>query len=212
MANLPTVEELKAKRDAFNGLVRDYIEGRGETFIDKAISAPGARFILETLEEEANQNPGEHAVLDMGTGFSTFFVGVEWCRRRGWKYLGVEHDKTWLRFMRRLLDQSGQDYQGHVTLTTRGAWAATDAMARYFAIIVDQNPGLETRAKDTPRLTSQLHPDGVMLFDDWRPKHEGRIRRALAASPGEWIIGDGGDELRRFPRDKTIGWARRKIE
>jgi hypothetical protein len=105
-----------------------------------------------------------------------------------------------------------------VTLMTRSSWesrwhsetsASGIIRGPFEAIIIDQNPSLETRAEDTPRLSTTLSETGVMLFDDWRPKHEGRIRRAFQKAKGDWIIGDGGDGVRRFPKDKTIGWARR---
>lgn len=77
-------------------------------------------------------------------------------------------------------------------------------------VIVDHNPGLPQRAKDVPFLVRMMAPDGVMLFDDWRPKHEGRIRRAFAALGGDWEI-DADDSLREAAyANKTIGRVRRR--
>jgi predicted O-methyltransferase YrrM len=101
--------------------------------------------------------------------------------------------KTWLR-----------GGQAHDTFTV-GLIDRTE-QKEYDVIIVDHGPQLQTRADDVPWLVSQLAPEGIMLFDDWRPKHEGRIRRALAAVGGNWEIGMGPDTKRTL-RDKGIGYA-----
>lgn len=81
----------------------------------------------------------------------------------------------------------------------------------YQAIIFDQGPDLDGRAKSIAWAHRLLRPEGVLLFDDWRPKHAGRIQRALSSitrSTGRWHIGCC-EETRRTPRDKAIGWATR---
>lgn len=83
---------------------------------------------------------------------------------------------------------------------------------RHQVIIVDHGPDLPTRARDTAEwLPAHLDPNGFFAFDDWRPKHEGRIRRALGSRKGgDWVIESGGDHLKRFSGDKTIGYAWRR--
>src|SRR5690606_35995500 len=103
-------------------------------------------------------------------------------------YTGRDHNPEWIAFVaERVVGKSGIVFPQSTTL---GVIDRSERSA-YDVIIVDHGPQLETRAADVPWLVSQLAPGGVMLFDDWRPKHEGRIRRALAAVGGKWDIGEG---------------------
>lgn len=159
-------------------------------------------------------------VLDMGLGFSTVVIG-EWMAAQpdAWtmEYVGVDHDQDWLSFIAELVAHhnfgTGPHMASHVGCsfwerpphdhTEPDSWGKSG----FDVILVDHGDGkgtdLDTRAADTPWLSTMLEPDGIMLFDDWRPKHEGRIRRAL---PEGWTFG-AAEWTRRFPRDKAIGWA-----
>lgn len=208
MAPVPSIDNLREARERYQELVRQRAEQRGERYYDKALSAEGLHFIMSVIVKRKAR-----VVLDMGLGFSTVVLGVSMATERC-AYWGADHDGEWLAWMRdtalvafRLLKPS----DSHFRLTTIDELRNHDELTpSYFdAIIVDHGPQLDTRATDTPWLTTLLRPDGILLFDDWRPKHEGRIRRALAKADGEWEIG-AAEHTRRFERDKAIGYATRK--
>lgn len=195
-------------RQVYHEHVREHLESEGIAFVDKAISAPGAAFIEQVMGQRRRTSM---RVLDMGIGFSTM-VFARWMERQpdAWTmdYVGVEHDASWCAFVSRLPGM-GPDQQ----LVARRPHDHGSPRWRkdgFDVIVVDHGDGkgtdLDTRAKDTPWLATMLRPDGIMLFDDWRPKHEGRIRRAL---PNGWRIG-AAEWTRRYPRDKAIGWAVRE--
>lgn len=210
------VADLRERRRAYHEQVRAYVQSKGQSFVDKAISAEGAAFILDVLEQRLRL-PDPLRVLDMGLGFSTVFIG-EWIGHAARpsdvispaEYVGFDHDQAWVRFVEGLIVAIGfPPFPRHLLTdrehVTHAAVAGADD--GFDVIVVDhgdeQGTDLSTRAKDTPWLTTLLRPGGVMLFDDWRPKHEGRIRRALGEG---WTIG-AAEWTRRFPRDKAIGWA-----
>lgn len=214
---LRRLRELTSQRERYHAKVKRYLERQGGTFDDLAISAPGAVFILGMVEQRRRTSM---RVLDMGLGFSTVFV-TDWMgqQRDGWTmdYVGIDHDQAWLEFIaREVVDPAPSRHLMRVHPRvhyhrreprdhSEPDWKKTG----FDVIIVDHGDGaptgLDTRAVDTPWLSEMLRPGGVMLFDDWRPKHEGRIRRAL---PKRWRIG-AAEWTRRFPQDKAIGWAMR---
>jgi len=206
-------------RERYNERVREHIEKGGGQFVDKAISVPGGLFILSQLEAQRAAVQGEFRVLDFGTGFSTVFI-LSWMQMstEDTRYFGVDHDEQWLTFITSVVDEMKAAPERaafpRYYLSTRKQFfgAPKEAIGRFDVVIVDHGPGLDERAADIPRLSKLVKPNGLMLFDDWRPKHEGRVRRALDAVGGadKWHIGSGGDALRRFEGDKSIGWARKR--
>lgn len=222
-------------------LIRQWRQGYHETVcehigagaVDMAISCPGAFYILKVLGERIVEHTPESRVpgtvyddalqvLDMGTGFSTMFIrewaiGADICESL--VYTGRDHNPDWLAFIERTFVKDDPEYASsgltvpdnfHLGLIDRSEQGPLCQWSCYDVIIVDHGPQLQTRADDVPWLVTQLKPGGVMLFDDWRPKHEGRIRRALAAVGGDWTIGMGQD-TKRWPGDKGIGFATRKV-
>ena len=197
----------------------------GDGAIDKAISVPGAFYILTVIAEMIALRPREYKVgevskdavriLDMGLGYLSVCV-QQWATvievEELLVYHGRDHDPGWVAFVESLLrnPDSTDELLGfpNVNNTHLGVIDRTEE-GQYDVIVVDHGPTLDTRASDVPWLVSMLAPGGVMLFDDWRPKHEGRIRRALAAVGGSWDIGMG-DDTKRTARDKGIGYARRR--
>ncbi len=201
---LQSIEELEQLRAAYHEQVVTHVTKRGQPFVDMAISAPGARFILERLEEHYQGDPStrQYHVLDMGLGFSTCFVG-QWVATGPYRrYFGVDPNEVWCAFMKDV----ARGMSLPVEVKPRAAFRP--ATKHFDAIIVDHGPQLQTRADDVPWLVTLLANDGIMLFDDWRPKHEGRIRRAFAAVAGDWHI-EAPEHVRRSPRDKSIGFVRR---
>lgn len=219
MTTLPTTQELTELRKQYHDHVRTYVEGRGQKFIDMAISVPGARYILEQVEKVAAnkranapvREPIHFSILDCGMGFSTMFL-LPWARAQKdlrAAYHPYDHDADWMSMILLHAEDLISDVRVQVK-PERNITLLGDT--KFDVILVDHGPSLDARSEHTPGLTRSLAPGGVMLFDDWRPKHEGRIRRALDKVGGQkvWHIGDGGDALRRFPGDKSIGWARRR--
>lgn len=204
---IPTLVELTELRREYHERVKAHV---GDAFIDMAISAPGALFILEQLDKRWHDavERGQLGILDMGVGFSTAFIHRWALEHVGTTYCGVDHSADWLAFMAQV------DTPDWLTLELRSAFEArAQEQAPFDVIIVDHGHAsachMQTRASDVPWLVTLLKPDGIMLFDDWRPKHEGRIRRALAAVGGGWHI-EAPEHVRRWPRDKSIGLAWRE--
>jgi hypothetical protein len=197
--------ELSERRERYHDKVRAHLHDGSRTFVDKAITAEGAAFVVAVLNHRRRTSM---RMLDMGLGFSTDFVGW-WMGEQpdGWTmdYVGVDHDLAWCAFIDR--EVAVDDQRPLVVRQPHERGAPQWAAGGFDVILVDHGDGkgtdLDTRAADTPWLSTMLKPDGVMLFDDWRPKHEGRIRRAL---PKGWRLG-AAEWTRRFERDKAIGWA-----
>jgi SAM-dependent methyltransferase len=215
--------ELRALRETYHRWVGKELERRGIQLVDMALSAEGVAFVLQVLDYAAllrtrspDGGPGLR-ILDMGCGFSTLAIG-EWMLKKGElpvDYVGVDHDEDWLNFMVREVGGTNQRF----FLRPPGGTAREADQhppprwirdRGYDVIIVDHGPQLQNRADDANWLAEMLEPGGIMLFDDWRPKHEGRIRRALnpPGRPPSWAIGSA-EWTRRTPRDKAIGWAKR---
>lgn len=200
---MPRLAELIVDRDRYHSLVHERAVERGEKYKEMSMSAQGVAFILEMLKKRK-----AHAVLDFGTGFSTATIG-RWLASRRAAYLGVEHDAEWLSWVNDVVVPAFmRPSPSHLQLQTRDGFIEEFKGSKWDAIIVDHGPTLDARAADIPWLTTFLKPDGIMLFDDWRPKHEGRCRRALAKTKGKWNI-DAAEHTRRFAKDKAIGWATR---
>lgn len=144
------------------------------------------------------------------------------------RYVGVDHNLDWLAFMRKRefeLTESGAGgtvqrpgemmsrthFERRLKTGSKAYKEAYPGFDKFDAILVDHGPELQTRADDVPWLLTLLRDDGIMLFDDWRPKHEGRIRRALASAEPQTNFQIYAPEgVRRFRRDKTIGAVSRR--
>jgi hypothetical protein len=181
----------------------------GEGFVEMAMTVPGAAFVLEVIEDmekRAASNGRRLRVAELGTGFSTVFVG-SWMINDS-EYCGelwsMDHNLDWLAFMRVIGVDLGlvQD-----RFLPREKFIEQAPKGTFDVAIVDHGPQLQTRADDMPWVAELMNDQGVMLFDDWRPKHEGRIRRALG-SLGGWAVSTA-EHTRRYPKDKAIGVARR---
>lgn len=176
----------------------------GPRFTEMSMSVPGAAFVLETLE--GMEKPAR--VAELGTGFSTAFVGswlTNWSEYGG-ELWSMDHNPQWLSFVRVLAVDLGLPLERFLE---RDAFVKGAPRGVFDVVIVDHGPQMQTRADDMPWIAELLSDDGVLLFDDWRPRHEGRIRNALRKLGGGWSV-TSADHTRRFPTDKAIGVVRRK--
>ena len=178
----------------------------GPGFIEKAMSVPGADFVLETLE--GFKRPVR--VAELGMGFSTVFL-ADWLHNwseHGGELWSMEHDERWLSFMRVVGVDFGLPLE---RMLVRHQFLKSVKYGTFDVVIVDHGPELQTRKDDMPWIVKLAGEDGVLLFDDWRPKHEGRIRDALRKNEveGDWVVGSA-EHTRRYPTDKAIGILRRR--
>lgn len=181
-------------------------------YVDHGMSAEGMHFVLGILEDRWHHPlratlVAPVRVLELGAGFSTVVL-LDWCScHEGAMMWSVEHDSRWLQFIRDVTDD-GPVRQRPLVLEARDDFVRRTNVPRFDVAIVDHGPEMQTRADDVPWIAAMMAPDGVMLFDDWRPKHEGRIRRAFAALGGGWLI-EAAAQTRRWPEDKAIASVRR---
>jgi predicted O-methyltransferase YrrM len=194
------MEELEGLKFWYDQRAKAFVGGG---FVEMAMSLPGAAFVLETLAAIDSQV----RIADLGAGFSTVFLGTWLCNwsEYGGELWTMDHNPQWLAFMRVIAVDLGLPLE---RVLEREKFLALAPREAFDVIVVDQGPELQTRADDLPWTVTLLAPGGVLLFDDWRPKHEGRVRRALAGL-GDWEI-SSAEHTRRSPRDKAIGVARRK--
>lgn len=207
-------------RQAYQRQVQQHL---GPTANDLAISVPGGGFIIDEIlrratkiaEERQRRGVGtdQVRVLDMGLGFLTFALAdaaAMWDVEEHIAYQGRDHDAEWISWVQRLLGEHRYGPMWRLAVIDR------EHVGTYDVIIVDHGhpvpaEHLPQRARDTPWLASQLAPGGVIFFDDWRPKHEGRIRRAMATVAGDWQI-EEAPGTKRYERDKAIGVVRLRTE
>lgn len=141
-------------------------------------------------------------VLELGTGLSTVVLHKADLDA---SIISLDHSLEWLLLMAaKLLPHFGIILPApSMMLIPR----SLKELGLYQVIIVDHGPELQTRADDLPWIVKLLAPGGTMVFDDWRPKHEGRIRRGLAKL-GIFDI-EVLEHTRRWDKDKAIAFARR---
>lgn len=221
--NRSAIERLADLRVDYQCLVNEHLRSKGLKVDDLAISAPGCLFICAATNLWVGlPDAAPVRVLELGGGFST----VALCFQQRVELHTRDHDPQWIVFLREMisrLDPVINEADASGILSRRPQWEsaralkprteAAQGLARhggkpYQVIILDQGPSLAARAECIAWAHRLLAADGAFLFDDWRPKHEGRLRRALAAIPGKWHIGHA-EQTRRTRRDKAIGWATR---
>ncbi len=197
------LEKLEGLKHWYDQRAKAFI---GPKFVEMAMSVPGASFVLETVA--AFERPVR--IAELGTGFSTVYLG-DWLLNRaphGGELWSMDHNPEWLSFVRVLAVDIGLPLDRFLL---RHEFLKKAPQGTFDVVIVDHGPELQTRKDDMPWIVKLASQDGVLLFDDWRPKHEGRIRDALRKREvtGDWEV-SAAEHTRRFPTDKAIGILRRK--
>jgi predicted O-methyltransferase YrrM len=177
---------------------------RYPTFKEGAMSLPGIAYVLEVLGEVRPK-----WVLELGSGFSTLVLRT-WQKQladSGSEYVPelvtADHEPTFLAFTRKCLAELGLG-RNELHVLDKAFRERTGGMGLYHAIIIDQGPTLDTRVADLSWCLPALAPGGMLLFDDWRPKFAGKVKRAL--EPRGFVVREAS-AVRRFPTDKAIGVA-----
>ena len=182
--------------------LRGWYDGRAQTFVgeaawegDRAISVPGARFILSKLDELQPET-----IADVGSGYSSLFLR-RWTAGRSATCCSVDHDEGWLGFVQGLAGELGLCTERFVTMERFRDMARPGS---FDVLVVDHGPELQTRLDDIAWLVTLLRPGGCLLFDDWRPRF---ARRATARLAELGFVTEAAEQTRRWPRDKAVGVA-----
>lgn len=179
---------------------------------DLTVSIPGARFVVEQLEEA---NPG--MILEMGSGFTTLVFRawkkhkaqpqrtetVKKTKKKTVQVWTAEHNPEWLAFTRQLLSERQLSTSYLNLLDDR---FRAKKRPKFDFIFVDHGPELITRIADSRWLASLLTANGRLVFDDWRPRFAHRITAALEPLGFTFYV---AEHTRRSPRDKAIAVARK---
>jgi hypothetical protein len=168
-----------------------------------SLMAMSPQALVETVSLINGINASDPWVLELGSGVSTIAMH-KLCPDA--HILSLDHSLDWMMLMvSRILPEFDLELKApSFMMIPRNP----TEIGHYQVILVDHGPQLQTRADDLPWIVKCLAPGGVMIFDDWRPKHEGRIRRGLAKI-GDFKI-DSLENTKRHAKDKSIALARRR--
>lgn len=130
---------------------------------DRGITISGAQYLARAIRV---RKPA--AVLEMGSGFSTFVL-----RRAaaavGTKVFSVDHDESWLGFVRGLVSTDpALDQSNFYTVEEIKTLVAAEGN-RFGIVFVDHGPTWRARLRDLGWCRSALADEGQLILDDWYP-------------------------------------------